>query len=231
MDDQHLSDRLRDLPAPRAGEGFNRAVLARLDAEPRPAPWLTLPRLALVAAAVVAVVLALAPTIRGPRAGGAETPVRVAEAARVPAAAAVIPDEPEATPGEAVAAIEERTPALDGLRAAREDEAAPEAPRPRAYVPDGRVVRVRDESADPALGRDERARALERLAALRREQRQIEDRLAALATLAAPGAGAPALLLAGDESVELVLDLDAGARPAPGVRPAAYQPDSIPRYF
>ena len=223
MDDQHLSDRLRDLPAPRAGEGFTRAVLARLDAEPRPAPWLTLPRLALVAAAVVAVVLALAPTFRGPRAGGAEAPVRMAEAESVPAAAAVVPDPPEAKPGEAVAAIAET--------ASARDEVAPEAPRPRAYVPDGRVVRVRDESTDPALGRDERARALERLAALRREQRQIEDRIAALAALAAPGAGAPALLLAGDESVELVLDLDAGARTAPGVRPAAYQPDSLPRYY
>jgi hypothetical protein len=223
MDDQHLSDRLRDLPAPRAGEGFTRAVLARLDAEPPPAPWLTLPRLALVAAAVVAVVLALAPTFRGPRAGGAEAPARVAEAERVPAAAAVVPEEPAAKPGEAVASLEDTAPARD--------EATPEAPRPRAYVPDGRVVRVRDENAGPALGRDERARALERLAALRREQRQIEDRLAALATLATPGAGAPALLLAGDESVELVLDLDAGARTAPGVRPAAYQPDSIPRYY
>jgi hypothetical protein len=226
MDDQHLSNRLRDLPAPRAGEGFTRAVLARLDAEPPPAPWLTLPRLALVAAAVVAVVLALAPTFRGPRAGGAGAPVRVAEAESVPAAAAATPEEPEAEQPAAVAAIEERTPAL---RQAQEESAT--APRPRAYVPDGRVVRVRDESAGPALGRDERARALERLAALRREQRQIEDRLAGLAALAAPGAGAPALLLAGDESVELVLDLDAGARSAPGVRPAAYQPDSIPRYY
>jgi hypothetical protein len=122
------------------------------------------------------------------------------------------------------------------------------------YQPDRRVVRVterpatelaaagaapvssdtaRSATARPsrlepaALDTSEREQALRRLAELRREQRQLDRRLTALAALVAPEA-APALLLGGDESVELVLDLTAAAPTADGVRPASYRPGGPP---
>jgi hypothetical protein len=61
-----------------------------------------------------------------------------------------------------------------------------------------------------------------RVEALQREHRELERELRALRRLAAEHS--PVVYLGGDESVDLVLDLDslAGAVPASGARPAGY---------
>jgi hypothetical protein len=283
--DPKLSRELRRLPAPRAGEGFTRAVMARLDTEPPAVPWLTLPRLAMVATAVVAVAVALSPTFREPfPGGGGAVPPTVAGDAAGPAGleGSAAAAEPESTPP-GRSALDEASVEPGARRGAEPGDAAAGGGAPpsgsssgagergddgrsgaagnRSYRPDRRVVRVterpggetpateapsaaqaagearpgtaRSAAFDPAafdpaaLDAVEREQALRRLAELRREQRQLDRRLTALAALVAPES-APALLLGGDESVELVLDLTAAAPTAGDMRPASYRPGGPP---
>jgi hypothetical protein len=278
--DPKLSRELRRLPAPRAGEGFTRAVMARLDTEPPAVPWLTLPRLAMVATAVVAVAVALSPTFREPfPGGGGAVPPTVAGDAAGPAGleGSAAAAEPESTPP-GRSALDEASvepgarrgapPTGTGSAAGEHgDEGRSGAAASPTYRPDRRVVRVTErpggETAateapaaaqaaagdsrpgtarpaafeladfDPAafdpgaLDDGEREQALRRLAELRREQRQLDRRLTALAALVAPES-VPALLLGGDESVELVLDLTAAAPTAGDMRPASYRPGGPP---
>jgi hypothetical protein len=304
-----LRDELRRLPAPRAGEGFTHAVMARLDAAQPAEPWLGLPRLVMVATAVVAVAVALSPTFREPfpggGGGGASPPTVAGDTAGPAGLASGVPagetTAPQGTPpfdrlragrsggpdgekGAATTAPESvpRAPGdgtatggrnAGGAASPSRETAAPPSSTPSAptatergaegpggaavddgYRPDRRVVRVTERPAaeiaaagaapaaadaarsvstrqpasrPAALDAGEREQALRRLAELRREQRQLGQRLTALAALAAPES-APALLLGGDESMELVLDLDAGAPSAGGVRPASYRPGEPP---
>ena len=277
MNDHQLRDQLRNLPARRAGEGFTRTVLARLDAEPAAPAWLTVPRLVMVAVAVVVVVLALSPTFRGPRAvaaapqgdavaangaGAGDVAGRTPQADPHPAHPA--PIAPAAAPGVAPEVAAETGIAAPHAadRVADAGDAPPAAsaggerpatdptgqrptigrrivvPPPDAVATGTRPASSSAGSANPGAtyatlaGRRPPAGA-ERLAELRRQQQRLRDRLAALAASTAPNA-APALLVGGDESVELVVDLDPGADSAPGLaggtRPASYRPQPVPRY-
>jgi len=286
MNDHQLRDQLRSLPAPRAGEGFTRTVLARLDAEPAATAWLTVPRLVTVAVAVVVVVLALSPTFRRPRVAPAPQGDAVAAngagtgdvAGRTPQAdphpALPAPIAPAAAPG-----VEPEVAAETGIAAPHAADRVADAGDPPPAASAGGERRATDPTGQrPAIGRRivvpppdavatgtrpasspagstdlgsanpgsanpgaayarlpaaDRRQALERLAELRRQQQRLRDRLAALAASTAPNA-APALLVGGDESVELVVDLGPGADSGPGLpggtRPARYRPQPVPRY-
>lgn len=284
MTDERLRENLRRLPEAGAGEGFTRAVLARLADEPtgaedparepgspQPARWLRslrlpplVPRLATAAAVMVVattLALALVPVLNGTGSGDsgsghAVEPVMVAESAtateagpgeetapaRQPAeaAAATVTEATEPEPRRTAATDSEPSPVPNPARdsmtdpapetvppvaAARDtpETAAPaEAQRPTAE-PRGSEPR----SSEPrALDPEERRRAVERLRQLRREQEQLRTRLAALTERPAP-----TLVLGGDESLELVLDLSADAGPTEGLggygaQPASYRPRS-----
>lgn len=215
--DAALGAALRALPAERAGAGFTARVLARLDRPAAPsrdrAPARSLPLLAALAAAVLAVAvgLTLIPE-RGPE-GRAGAPPRVADAGRVaaPAAgssAATVPTAPE--PGLPAAGGRERPAGLDrhspeGALPAPGEAAPAGFARTSAGPPSLRA----EPAADPRAALD-RVRA--ELDALRREHRRFQVGLGALPEIGADGE--PVLYLGGDEGLELVLDLGRDAVPA-----------------
>lgn len=264
MTEKHLRESLRRLPEAGAGEGFTRAVLARLaeetagEEEPNTATgkrWLgglslQAPGAGLAAAAavmVIAATLALTLTPALDRTGQTETvaasapsleteqdfegtpshPEPVSDLATLPAGPADASTDPEtATGGE--------TGAVTGAAAVRDavpdpaPAAQPSAPEARSAPSTAAPGAARARALDP----EERRRAVERLRQLRREQERLSNRLAALTE-----APAPTLVLGGDESLELVLDLNADAGPVGGgagygARPAGYRPEpEHRRYF
>jgi hypothetical protein len=256
MTDQRLRANLQRLPDGRAGEGFTQAVLARVDElerrRQRPAGlprWLTPPRLmtaAVAAAAVLAAALllpAMAPPATPPSAAAsapqsapAAGPARSLPSAASPAAATSGSDSAAdlGAPEVHLAAV----PAADaaGVDAAAVDEPTAGSPageqiaaaRTGATGSDqlgGPTARPATRPAD--VDRRDLAR---RVAELRRERARLAEQLAALD--ASVPAERPALLLAGDESVELVLDVGAAqAQRGGGTRPAGYRPDNRPRLY
>lgn len=233
MKDEHLRASLRSLPTAKAGDGFTEAVLARVDERARrPATILTPLRLTAAAATIaVAVAVALwAPVAFGPAPD--ETP-RIADTQAAPAS----PVGEDAAPPTAPSAPE--PPARTARAESPAPGAAPGTPpreasnrrEPGETRPPGpTTVLAAAERGDTATTahpgdghRVDRSEARRRLAELRRERQRLEARWAALGEAEEP----PALLLAADESVELVLDL--GRRPAGGglhgdIRPASQPP-------
>lgn len=225
MDERQLRENLRRLPEARAADGFTEAVLARLETEdartaPRPVLAPAVLRPALAAVALVAVVTAVVVLL-----SGGPAPEQRADGPEVPAVADGGP--PEAAVG---------VPAAAGRTA---DAGAAPAAEPAAPTPDrepasrGPVSRgAEPASAEPAATGPAATRpAKARLAELRRERQRLLEQLAALEALPRQE---PKLLLGGDESVELVLDLGRPDLERGGVRPAAYRPPSDsgggPRY-
>jgi hypothetical protein len=106
------------------------------------------------------------------------------------------------------------------------------AERSAADEPGTALAATPTDAAGDGLSAAERRALARRLAELRRERQRLSEQLAAFD--AAVPDQRPALLLAGDESVELVLDVGAArARQGGGggVRPAGYRPDGRPRLY
>lgn len=209
MNERQLRENLRHLPETRAGDGFTEAVLARLETtggEHRRALPGSVLRPALAAVALTAVV-ALALLLTG-----------------VPAPPGPPPDD-AGTEAPALATAGDAAPAAGRLADAA-------AGTPLELPPGVRAARAADRGGDgraavaPPDATDTAARR--RLAELRRERERLRAQLAALEGMPQQE---PKLLLAGDETVELVLDF--GRYGEGGVRPAGYGPPPSgggPRY-
>ncbi len=260
MTDKHLRESLRRLPEAGAGEGFTRAVLARLaeetagEEEPNTATgkrWLgglslQAPGARLAAAAavmVIAATLALTLTPALDRTGQTETVAASAPSLETEQDFEGTPSHPEPVSALATLPAGPADASTDsGTATGGETGAVTEAAAVRDAVPDpapaARETRGAPSTAEAgaaqarALDPEERRRAVERLRQLRREQERLRTRLAALTE-----APAPTLVLGGDESLELVLDLNAdagavGGGAGYGALPAGYrQEPEHRRYF
>lgn len=152
-----------------------------------------------------------------------------AVASRTPSAATPFSDRPDL-----------RTAGLSGdeagtpLAAAEPPAGSAAGSSPPGGTSGNRLAAAPAAGSDDGLSAAERRALARRLAELRRERERLAQQLAALD--AAVPDRRPSLVLAGDESVELVLDVGAARQQQGGggggsIRPAGYRPDDRPRLY